>query len=159
MWVRIRTLLAYKMSPRPIFWTNIFVRHQYYQRATQKNSCQPGCHSIFQAAEKKGHRGYISVITVGELRRGVELIRHRGDKIQAESLEAWLQTMLDDYADNILDFTATESQVWGCLRAPHHENALDKQIAVTALTHGLTLVTRNVGDFAGCGVDLLNPFE
>lgn len=44
---------------------------------------------------------YISVITLGELRRGVELIRHRGDLPQAQTLEVWLQSLLDDYADQI----------------------------------------------------------
>ena len=102
---------------------------------------------------------YISVITLGELRRGVELIRHRGDLPQAEALESWLQALLDDYADQILEFGAEEAQVWGRLRVPQPENALDKQIAATALTCGLTLVTRNLRDFAATGAPLLNPFE
>lgn len=118
-----------------------------------------GVRRFFQQAVKQNARGYISVITVGELRRGVELIRHRGDTVQAKKLEAWLQTILLDYADNILDFSVEESQVWGRLRVPHYENALDKQIAATALIHGLTLVTRNVSDFSATGVPLLNPFE
>lgn len=102
---------------------------------------------------------YISVITLGELRRGVELIRHRGDLAQAEPLETWLQGLLDDYADQILEFGADEAQVWGRLRVPQPENALDKQIAATALTCGLTLVTRNLRDFATTGAPLHNPFE
>ena len=125
----------------------------------KKARANPGVKQFFQQAAEQGYRGYISVITVGELRRGVELIRHRGDKVQADTLEIWLQAILDDYADNILDFTAEESQVWGRLRVPYYENALDKQIAATALTHGLTLVTRNVSDFVGTGVRSLNPFE
>lgn len=102
---------------------------------------------------------YISVVTVGELRRGVDLIRHWGDLAQAGALETWLQNLLDDYADNILDFGKEEAQIWGRLRVPHPENALDKQIAATALSYGFTLVTRNVRDFVQTGVILLNPFE
>ena len=125
----------------------------------KKNKANPGVKQFFkQTAEQEAHL-FISVITVGELRRGVELIRYRGDQAQADKLEAWLQTMIDDYAENILDFTETESQVWGRLRVPNHENALDKQIAATALTCGLTLVTRNVSNFVGTGVPLINPFE
>ena len=133
--------------------TNVISEQRKRERAN------PGVIQFFQRASDQGEPGYISVITVGELRRGVELIRHRGDKVQAASLEVWLQAIFDNYANNILDFTAEESQVWGRLRVPHYENALDKQIAATALTHGLTLVTRNVDDFAGSGVSVLNPFE
>lgn len=125
----------------------------------KKVNANPGVKRFFQQATEQDLRGYISVVTVGELRRGVELIRHRGDRVQADKLEAWLQVILGDYADNILEFTVEESQVWGRLRVPHYENALDKQIAATALIHGLTLVTRNVSDYVGTGVKLLNPFE
>ncbi|NET38305.1 MAG: type II toxin-antitoxin system VapC family toxin [Cyanothece sp. SIO1E1] len=117
-----------------------------------------GVQKFFQGAIEQDIRLYISVITIGELHRGVELIRYRGDQPQADLLEAWLQNILDDYADHIIDFTITEAQVWGRLRVPHPHNALDKQLAI-ALTCGLTLVTRNISDFAGTGVPLLNPFE
>jgi predicted nucleic acid-binding protein len=118
-----------------------------------------GVQRFFQNATEQDTHLYISVITLGELRRGVELIRYRGDQPQADLLETWLQTILDDYADHILDFTATEAQIWGRLRVPHSQNALDKQLAATALVCGLTLVTRNVSDFVGTGVPLINPFE
>ncbi|MBE9067067.1 type II toxin-antitoxin system VapC family toxin [Leptolyngbya cf. ectocarpi LEGE 11479] len=118
-----------------------------------------GVQQFFQNVIEQNSRIYISAVTIGELRRGVDLIRYRGDQPQAELLETWLQTILNHYADQILDFTATEAQVWGRLRVPVANNAIDKQIAATALTYGLTLVTRNIKDFAGTGVPLLNPFE
>jgi len=114
-----------------------------------------GVQRFFQNATEQDIHLYISVITLGELRRGVELIRYRGDQPQADRLETWFQTILDDHADHILDFTATEAQIWGRLRVPRPQNALDKQLTATALVCGLTLVTRNVSDFAGTGVPLM----
>jgi toxin FitB len=118
-----------------------------------------GVQQFFDDATSQAVKLYLSVITLGELRRGVELIRQRGDRPQADLLETWLQNILTDYADYILDFTAAEAQIWGHLRVPHPHNSIDKQIAATALTHDLTVVTRNVQDFLGTGARLLNPFH
>ena len=101
---------------------------------------------------------YLSVVTIGELRRGVEKIRHRGDAPQARRLEQWLANICEDYADAILPFDQEMAQLWGRLRVPHPENPLDKQIAATALIHELSVVTRNVAHFAGTGVRLVDPF-
>jgi toxin FitB len=87
------------------------------------------------------------------------LIRHRGDAAQAERLDDWLTLILSEYHDNILHLDENVAQIWGRLRVPHPENALDKQIAATALIHDLTVVTCNEKHFAGTGARLLNPFQ
>lgn len=125
----------------------------------KKSKANKGVKAFFTQAEIEGSKLFVSVITLGELRRGVELIRHRGDTKQANQLEKWLTLIIDEYAENILDFTEAEAQVWGRMRVPHYQNALDKQIAATALVYDLTVVTRNIRDFAGTGVRLLNPFK
>jgi predicted nucleic acid-binding protein len=78
---------------------------------------------------------------------------------QAAMLETWLGAIIADYVQNVLSVDEEIGQLWGRLRVPHPEHALDKLIAATALIHDLTVVTRNVDDFAGTGVQLLNPFD
>ena len=124
----------------------------------KRTKANPGVKRFFVDARTKGDALYLSVITVGEIRRGVEAIRHRGDTRQARQLETWLTAVLKEFGDKILDFSHDEAQVWGRLRVPHPENAIDKQIGATALTHGLTLVTRNTAHFSALGLTLVNPF-
>ena len=118
----------------------------------------PGVRTFFRQAADTSSTMYLSVVTVGELRRGVELIRHRGDLPQSEKLEQWLDKLLTTYSNHILPMNTDIAQLWGRLRVPHHEHAIDKQIAATALIHDLTLVTRNTPDFAGTGARIVNPF-
>jgi len=124
----------------------------------KRSKANKGVHDFFRQVIKEDAGVYISVVTVGELRRGVELIRHRGDQRQASQLEKWLDELLIDYKDHILDINQDVAQLWGRLRVPHPENALDKQIAATALIYDLTVVTRNDKDFFMTGVRFLNPF-
>jgi hypothetical protein len=102
---------------------------------------------------------YLSAQTIGEIRRGLENIRQRGDIPQTKKLEKWLDLIVDGYADKILSFDEECAQVWGRLMSPHPQHPIDKQIAAIALIHDLTVVTRNVDDFRGTGVEIKNPFE
>lgn len=101
---------------------------------------------------------YLPVQVVGEIRRGLEMLRQRGDTAQAAQLETWLDLVVGGYADRILAFDLDCAQVWGKLLAPHPKHPIDKQIAAIALIHDLTVVTRNVDDYRGLGVRLENPF-
>jgi len=102
---------------------------------------------------------FISAITIGELRRGVENLKHRTDLIQARRLETWLLLLCNEYANRILNFDWECAHIWGALMAPNPQHVLDKQIAAIALLHDLTVVTRNTADFLACGVKLNNPFS
>ena len=68
-------------------------------------------------------------MTIGELRRGVERIRHRGDQQQAELLEQWLEQLLVDYGDRVLSLDSDAAQLWGRLRVPNPQHGIDKSLA------------------------------
>ena len=127
--------------------------------ARKRSKANQGVRAFFKQVIEDETPTFISVITVSELRRGVDLIRYRGDSGQADRLEKWLVALLGEYQGQILDINRDIAQLWGRLRVPHPENVLDKQIAATALIYDLTVVTRNSKDFAGAGVRVLNPFE
>jgi len=127
--------------------------------ARKRERANKGVREFFHQSADAETDLYLSIVTVAELQRGVELIRHRGDTQQATLLEGWFTTILGEYARNVLAVDEEIGQLWGRLRVPHPEHALDKLIAATALIHDLTVVTRKVDDFAGTGVRLLNPFD
>lgn len=125
------------------------------RRAARANA---GVRAFFSRASQEGADLYLSVVTIGELRQGVERIRHRGDRSQAQTLERWLLRLTSAYADRILPIDEEIAQVWGRLCVPNPENPLDRQIAATALIHGLVVVSRNVAHYAPTGVRVTNPF-
>jgi toxin FitB len=101
---------------------------------------------------------FVSVLVVGEIRRGVEHLRRR-DAPQAAVLEAWLLRLVADYRDRVLPVTAAVAEEWGRLNVPDPLPVVDGLLAATARVHGLVLVTRNTADFERTGVRLLNPFD
>jgi len=118
----------------------------------------PGVRTFFADSSRNSVDLYLSAVTIGELRQGVERMRHRGHDAQAKVLGRWLNRVTMTYAESILHFDQETAHVWGRLRVPNPENPLDKQIAATALIHDLTVVTRNTDQFEPTGVRLLNPF-
>lgn len=124
----------------------------------KEEKANPGVRRFFDDADRDNVPMYLSVITIGELRQGIEIIRHRGDESQARVLERWLDRVIDRFEDAILSFDQETAEIWGRLRVPSRENPLDKQIAATAIINDLTVVTRNTAHYAPTGVPLLNPF-
>ena len=124
----------------------------------EKDKADRGVTAFFKDASARDVPLYLTAVSIGELRRGVELIRYRGDTRQAHLLERWLDALLVEYSESIVSFDADTAQVWGRLRVPHPENPLDKQIAATALLYDLILVTRNIKHFVSTGVKVLDPF-
>lgn len=115
-------------------------------------------HALLRAwfARQSPERLYLSVVTVGEIRQGIEQVRRR-DPLQAGHLSRWLDDLGRVYADRILAVDVPVAEEWGRLRALRSLPVLDALIAATARVRGLTLVTRNEKDFAGLGVTTLNP--
>ena len=101
---------------------------------------------------------YMSVITILELETGILLIE-RKDASQGAVLRSWLNThVLPAFSDRILVVDTAVAQCCAKLHVPDPRSDRDAIIAATAMVHGMTVVTRNVGDFEATGVELLNPW-
>jgi predicted nucleic acid-binding protein len=99
---------------------------------------------------------YLSAVTIGEIQAGIETTREQ-NAAKAAEIEAWLEQVAQTY--NILDMNADVFRAWAKLmHRKSGEIIEDAMIAATAAVHGLTVVTRNIRDFEGLNVPLLNPF-
>ena len=101
---------------------------------------------------------FISVLTAGEIRKGIESVRPR-DPRRAARLERWLAELERFYAERILPVDAQVADAWGRICAHRSAPTVDSLLAATAMVHGMTLVTRNTSDVDGLGASVLNPFE
>ena len=101
---------------------------------------------------------HVSVMTLGEIRKGIELLRSR-DPIQAEVFANWLGELHKRFAERIVPIDVAVAEEWGRLNATMPRNTVDSLIAASARVRGLTVVTRNTGDFEDCGVALINPWQ
>jgi predicted nucleic acid-binding protein len=98
-----------------------------------------------------------SVLVLAELRRGIELKRQH-DPEQAKSLDRWFRQMRMRLSDRVLPIDEPIAEAWALLGIPDPVPLVYGLLAATAKVHGLTLVTRNVGEIARTGVRLLDPF-
>jgi predicted nucleic acid-binding protein len=100
---------------------------------------------------------FLSVLTIGEIRRGIESVR-RSDPDAAAALDRWLALVSEAHGDRILSVDRAIAEEWGRLNVPDPLPVVDGLLAATARVLALTFVTRNVADVEGTGVDLLDPF-
>lgn len=123
---------------------------------------QPNLGVVRWLAELDEDRAHLSVVTLGELREGVDRMAAGRRR---EQLDAWLRHDLPDrFAGRILDIDSSVAQRWGSIRAEGRRTGrslpvVDAFVAATALEHGYTIVTRNVADFDGVVPDLVNPWD
>jgi predicted nucleic acid-binding protein len=100
---------------------------------------------------------FLSVLSLGEIRRGIEALRPRAPE-RAAVLTDWLAEIAESFGERILDVDAAVAEAWGRLAGPRSVPVVDTLLAATAQVHGLVLVTRNIADMGGLGVPVLNPF-
>ena len=110
-------------------------------------------------AQRPATELYLSVLTLGEIRKGVEALTDSGRRTV---LNQWLERELPVFfADRLLPIDAGVAHQWGQLLAEAGRSlpAIDSLLAATAMHHNLVLVTRNLKDVAGLPVKVLNPWE
>lgn len=118
--------------------------------------CNPGVAAWYGSIAESDI--YLSVLVLGEIRKGVELARAR-DPVKANTLEVWLTAIHAGFGERILLVDHAVSDLWGRMGALRPLSTVDGLLAATAIVHGLTLVTRNEADVSGLGADVLNPFR
>ena len=100
---------------------------------------------------------FVSVLTIGEIRKGIESVRLR-DQTTAQVLDRWLKQLVLSYKDRILLIDQEVAERWGEMNVPDPLPVMDGLIAATARVHELTVATRNIKDMARAGVPFVNPF-
>jgi toxin FitB len=101
---------------------------------------------------------YLSVLTIGEIRRGIESVRRR-DPDAAASLDSWLARLGEAHRDRIIPVDREIAAEWGRMNVPDPLPVIDGLLAATAKVAGLTFATRNVADVEGSGAEVVDPFS
>lgn len=100
---------------------------------------------------------YLSVLVLGDIRRGIELARPR-NPVKAQALEVWLAAVGNAFGERVLPIDKEVADEWGRMASSRSIPVIDGLLAATAKVHRMTLVTRNESDVAGLGAKVLNPF-
>ena len=109
------------------------------------------------ASTVPSNQDFLSVIVVGELRRG-SILKQRSDPAAADALEKWIARLVQRYSERILPITLEIAYEWGRLSALRPLPPEDGLLAATAHVHRLTFATRNTRNVEGLGISLVNPW-
>jgi len=123
---------------------------------TRKRQANQRVISFLSAAEPLAL--YISVLTLGELRKGAALLERR-DPDSAKKIASWVDGLEFSFADRILGIDTATARRWGELSAQRPRPVVDTLLAATALVHDLTFVTRNTSDLEGIKLKLFDPWK
>jgi toxin FitB len=121
----------------------------------KRERCHPNVRRWFAPLEDDAI--FLSVLVVGEIRHGIELIRRR-DEVAGRALDRWLKGLERRFEERILPVTVEICERWGRIGLDQPLPPIDGLLAATALHHGLTLVTRNTTHVERSGAEVLNPF-
>ena len=121
---------------------------------------KPKPHPLVEAwyDEREDEDLFLSVITVGEIRKGIELKR-QSDRDRAEVLDSLLEKLSTEYAPRLLPIDKAIAEEWRRLAVINTNHSIDRLLVATARVHSLTLVTRNIKHVSMYGIPVLDPFQ
>ena len=134
---------------------NYWIYTNVISEVRKGTGCNPNVAAWFEATDDDTL--YLSVLVLGEIRRGVERSRQK-DLRKARALESWLNSVSTSYASRILPIDHAVANEWGRMRAERPVSTADALLAVTAKVNRMTLVTRNLSYVADLGADVLDPY-
>lgn len=135
---------------------NVLVDTNVISELRRGRSAEPRVRTWFAAMPPENV--FTSVIVLGEIRRGIELISRR-DKPQAQALGQWFELVRERLGDRVLAVDEPVMMLWAQISVPDILPAYDGLIAATALLHGLAVATRNTRDYRRSGVQVVYPWK
>jgi toxin FitB len=127
---------------------------------SEQSKPNPDAQVLQWLESQKVFETYLSIITICEIEQGIQLL---GNTKRAQVLEIWLEKLEFEFSDHILGITRDVAKTWAvmsskAIKAGRTLSYLDSMIAATAISHDLTIVTRNTSDFSSVTKKLINPW-
>ena len=123
---------------------------------SRRADADTGVSWFFQTVDER--HLHISALTIGELCKGAEMLRRKNPGRALEFL-TWINDLELSFGDRVLPIEQAISRIWGEISADSSRPVVDTLIAATAIANDLVIVTRNVRDFHGIDVEIMNPWD